>query len=169
VLSAQLMHNVFPLIEVEELTVALLRIFALVMVFLGLSSSPASAGQYADAMGRCLMEHASQKDKTDLMRWMFANAALHPDVASLASIAPEARQEIDRTAAQLIQRLVFDNCRSESGAALRSEGPTAMQQAFQKLAQLIGDMLVTDSAVGQGSANVLRYMDLSRLPLLLMP
>ncbi|MEC5385104.1 hypothetical protein VVD49_05175 [Uliginosibacterium sp. H3] len=132
-------------------------------------TQPASAGPYADAMGRCLLDHASQKDRTDLMRWMFANAALHPDVAGLATVTPELRQEIDRTAGQLIQRLVFDSCRSQAGAALRSEGPTAMQQAFQQLAQLIGDSLVANPAVTQGSANVLRYMDVTRLPMLLMP
>ena len=144
------------------------RLFAAIFVLAALTTQPAMAGPYADAMGKCLLDHASQKDRTDLMRWMFANAALHPDVASVVSIAPEVRQDIDRTAALLIQRLVFDSCRSESAAALRAEGPTAMQQAFQMLAQLIGDNLVANPAVGQGSANVLRYMDLSRLPLLLM-
>ncbi|MDB5801172.1 MAG: hypothetical protein JWL63_2111 [Rhodocyclales bacterium] len=148
---------------------ALFRSFMPVIVFLALLPQAANAGSYADAMGRCLMENASQKDRTDLMRWMFANAALHPDVASVASVAPEVRQEIDRTAALLIQRLVFDSCRSASSAALRSEGPGAMQQAFQMLAQLIGDSLVANPSVGQGSANILRYMDVSRLPLLLMP
>ncbi len=145
------------------------RFFAAILVLAALTSQPASAGPYADAMGKCLLDHASQKDRSDLMRWMFANAALHPDVASIASIAPEVRQEIDRTAAALIQRLVFDSCRSEAAAALRAEGSPAMQQAFQMLAQLIGDTLVASPAVGQGSANILRYMDLSRLPLLLMP
>ena len=139
------------------------------LVLSALVTQPVNAAAYADAMGRCLMDRASQKDKTDLMRWMFANAALHPDVASVATVAPELRQEIDRTAGLLIQRLVFDSCRSESGAALRNEGPAAMQQAFQMLAQLIGDTLVANPAVGQGSANVLRYMDVSRFPLLLMP
>jgi len=140
-----------------------------VAAVLGLLSQPAMAGPAADALGKCLLDHASQKDRSDLMRWMFANAALHPDVASIAAISPEARQDIDRSAALLIQRLVFDSCRSASSTALRSEGPTAMQQAFQQLAQLIGDNLVANQAVAQGSANVLRYMDVTKLPMLMMP
>jgi hypothetical protein len=150
-------------------TTFMLRSLAALIALCALLSQPAHAGPAADAMGKCLLDHASEKDRTDLMRWMFANAALHPDVASMASVSPDVRQEVDRTAAQLIQRLVFDSCRSESGTALRSEGPTAMQQAFQRLAQLIGDNLVANPAVGQGSANILRYMDVSKLPLLLMP
>jgi hypothetical protein len=147
----------------------LVSLFAPCLVLLALASPAAHAGAYADAMGHCLLDHASPKDRTDLMRWMFANAALHPDVASLTTIAPDVRQEIDRTAGVVIQHLVFDSCRAESGAALRNEGPAAMQQAFQMLAQLIGDNLVANPAVGQGSANVLRYMDMSKFPLLLMP
>jgi hypothetical protein len=145
------------------------RILSALAVSAALVAVPAQAGNYADAMGRCLLDRASQKDKSDLMRWMFANAALHPDVAGLTSIAPDVRQQIDRTAGTLIQRLVFENCRAESSAALRNEGPAAMQQAFQMLAQLIGDSLVANPAVGQGSANVLRYMDVTRFPQLLMP
>ena len=144
------------------------RFFTAIFVLAALTTQPANASPYADAMGKCLMDHASQKDRSDLMRWMFANAALHPDVASVATIAPDVRQQIDRTAALLIQRLVFDSCRNESAAALRAEGPAAMQQAFQMLAQLIGDALVANPAVGQGSANILRYMDMSRFPELLM-
>ena len=145
------------------------RFFAALLVSAALASPSAFAGQYADAMGRCLMDHASQKDRTDLARWMFVNAAQHPDVASLATIAPDVKQEVDRTAGALIQRLVFDSCRNESGTALRSEGPAAMQQAFQMLAQLTADTLVANPSVGQGFANVLRYMDVSRFPMLLMP
>jgi hypothetical protein len=145
------------------------RYLVALAALLALLAQPAHAGPAADAMGKCLLDHASQKDRTDLMRWMFANAALHPDVASIAAVSPEVRQDIDRTAAQLVQRLVFDSCRSESGNALRTEGPAAMQLAFQRLAQLIGDNLVANPAVAQGSANILRYMDVSRLPMLLMP
>jgi hypothetical protein len=146
----------------------MLRYLATLITFCALLNQPVHAGPAADAMGKCLLENASEKDRSDLMRWMFANAALHPDVAGIASVSPEARQGIDRSAAQIIQRLVFDNCRSASSTALRSEGPTAMQQAFQQLAQLIGDNLVANPAVAQGSSNILRYIDASRLPLLLM-
>ncbi|HSD37457.1 MAG TPA: hypothetical protein VLC92_08095 [Rhodocyclaceae bacterium] len=146
----------------------MLRSLATLVALCAMLSQPAHAGPAADAMGKCLLEHASEKDRSDLMRWMFANAALHPDVAGIASVSPEGRQTIDRAAAQIVQRLVFDSCRGESSTALRSEGPTAMQQAFQQLAQLIGDNLVANPAVSQGSANILRYIDVSRLPLLLM-
>jgi hypothetical protein len=37
------------------------------------------------------------------------------------------------------------------------------------LAQLTGDTLVASPAVSQGFANVLRYVDMSRFPTLLMP
>lgn len=133
------------------------------------TANAAHAGPGADAMGKCLMDHASQADRSDLMRWMFINASLHPDVASLVAIAPQTREAVERKAAQLLQRLVFDNCRNESVAAMRSEGPAAMQRAFQMLGQLAGDSLTADPAVNQGFANALRYIDASRLLGLLMP
>lgn len=133
-----------------------------------LTAQPASAAATADAMGKCLMDHASPQDRSDLMRWMFVNAALHPDVATVVSIAPQTREAVERKAAQTLQRLVTETCRNEAVTALRTEGPAAMQRAFQMLGQLEGDALVADPAVNQGFANALRYIDPSRLLGLMM-
>lgn len=134
-----------------------------------LAVQPAHAAASADAMGKCLMDRASQQDRSDLMRWMFINAALHPDVADVISIAPQTREAVERKAAQTLQRLVFESCRNEAMTAIRSEGPAAMQRAFQMLGQLAGDTLVADPAVNQGFANALRYIDISRVLGLMMP
>lgn len=44
--------------------------------------TPAHAGPYADALSKCLVESTSQRDRTELVRWFFASASLHPAVCA---------------------------------------------------------------------------------------
>jgi hypothetical protein len=123
----------------------------------------AHAGVYADTMGKCLVSAASDKDKTDLVRWMFSNAALHPEVAQIASITSQQRDSIDKTAGALMERLLTVDCKKESGEALKYEGAIAMQLSFQILGQVASAGLMTHPAVGQGFARVAQFLDQSKL------
>lgn len=128
-----------------------------------LTSPVAQAGAYSDEMGKCLVSATSDKDKTDLVRWIFANAALHPEVASIASITPTQREEINRAAGQLLERLLTVACRKQSKEALRYEGPMAMQLSFQVLGQVAMGTLMSHPAVGKGFGEIGRHVDEARL------
>src|SRR3954465_8904754 len=108
------------------------------LAFLLLLSIPAvlHAGPYSDDMGRCLVSATSAKDKTDLVRWIFANAALHPDVGNISAVTPKEREAINRMAGGLVERLLTDTCRKQTQEALRYEGQIALQLSFQVLGQV---------------------------------
>jgi hypothetical protein len=128
-----------------------------------LGTSSAFAGLYSDDMARCLVSATTTKDKTDLVRWIFSNAALHPEVASISSITPERRAEINRLAGALLERLLTESCRKQTQDALKYEGQLAMQTSFQVLGQVAMLELMSNPAVGAGFSGIGKYIDETKL------
>jgi len=108
-------------------------------------------------------------DKHALVKWMFATAALHPDVRSIASVSTEQREEINRNLAALFERLLTVACRKEAKEALQFEGPSTMESSFQVLGQVAGRELFTDPEVASGLTNTLKYIDKKKLQELAPP
>lgn len=127
------------------------------------AAAPGHAGNYSDELGRCLVGATSTKDKTNLVRWVFANAALHPQVASIASITAKERDALNRMAGALFERLLTDSCRKQSEDALRNEGELALQASFQVLGQVAMRELMTEPAVGKGFTDFTKYIDMKKL------
>ena len=125
--------------------------------------TPTEAGIYSDSMGKCLVSATSDEDKAALVRWMFANVTLHPAVASLSAISVEQRDNINKTAGQMFERLLTDSCKKETAEALQYEGPVAIQLSFQILGQVASSSMLTDPAVGQGFAQLGKYIDQKKI------
>jgi hypothetical protein len=119
----------------------------------------ALAGPYVDAMSRCLVRSTSEADRNFLVKWMFATAAAHPAVKSIASISNAQRDELNKSAAKLLERLITESCKSEMHNALTHEGAGAIEASFQALGQVAARGLFSDPAVARGMADVDSYMD----------
>jgi hypothetical protein len=128
-----------------------------------LFAGTAEAGLYSDDMARCLVASTSPKDKTILVRWIFAISSLHPDVADISRISAAGRVELDRSVAALFERLVTDSCRKQSAAAIRYEGAMAFQQSFGVLGQVAMQELMTNKNVGAGVQGFIKYMDKAKI------
>jgi hypothetical protein len=125
-----------------------------------LLAGAAHAGVYSDDMGKCLVSATSQADKTNLVRWIFATAALHPEVASIASVSQEERGRMDRDIAALFERLVTEDCREEAREAIRYEGMnTAFESSFALLGKVAMQELMTDPNVSAGFDGFTKYLD----------
>ena len=99
------------------------------------------------------------QDKTELVRWIFANAALHPEVASIAQVSAEQRTSMNRSAGALIERLLTVTCRKQTKDALMFDGPAALQQSFQVLGQVAMGSLMSHPAVGAGFNEFGKFVD----------
>lgn len=124
-----------------------------------LGATPARASQYTDDMARCLVESTTPQDKTELVRWIFANAALHPEVASIAQVSAEQRTRMNRSAGALIERLLTVTCRKQTKDALMFDGPVALQMSFQVLGQVAMGSLMSHPSVGAGFTEFGKYVD----------
>lgn len=131
-----------------------------------LASMHAVAGPYGDDMAKCLVKAASPDDRTVFIRWLFASIALHPDVASMATISAKQRDDFNKGAGALFQRLLTESCRSETKQAIRFEGPATIQYAFQVFGQAAAGNLFANPTVAAGMKDLAKYIDQDKIKVL---
>jgi hypothetical protein len=134
---------------------------SLAFVFGGVSS--ASAGVYADDLGKCLVASTTQDDRTSLVRWMFMAAAHHPAVKPIAAITPAQQDESDKAMGALVMRLLTDSCKTEAQKAIQYEGPITLQLAFEVLGRVAGQELFSSPEVTGNFQGLAKYIDSDKL------
>jgi hypothetical protein len=127
------------------------------------SASVTHAGVFTDELSRCLVRETSAKDKADLVRWIFAVASLHQDVASIASVSKVDRTAADRAVGALFQRLLTDSCRKQTIEANKYESDIAIKQSFKVLGEVAMQELMSAPAVNAGVSNFMKYVDEAKL------
>ena len=126
------------------------------------AAGAAEASPATDAYADCLVKATSPADKTELMVWVFSALSAHPAVKPYASVTDAQRAETSKTAARLLERLVTQDCRKETVAAIRADGPSSIQAAFKVLGQVAVAGLVQDPAVAKAMALVTTELDMAK-------
>jgi hypothetical protein len=134
---------------------------AVVALGVGLAGA-ANASPATDAFSQCLVKATSPADRTSLMIWVFTALSAHPAVKPYASVTDAQRADTSRMAARLLERLVTQDCRKETVAAIRADGPGSIKQAFTVLGQVAVGGLVQDPAVTSAMGQVTADLDMSK-------
>lgn len=116
-------------------------------------AGPAVAAPFTDALSRCLVEHSTPQDNSELVVWIFSAIGLHPDVDQYVTLTPAERTAINGKAAKLMVRLMTVDCRKETVAALKYEGTGAIGAGFAVLGSAATTGLMSDPAVAAGMAS----------------
>lgn len=138
------------------------RIIAVVVAALALLA-PAGA-QVQDALGTCLADATTGRDRKDLVRWMFLAIAEHPDIKAL--VTPEAQvaaTDSAKTIGALVTRLLADSCGEEARQAVNVGGAPALESAFERLGQVAMRELMTDKSVSEAIGRFEQFVDQERL------
>ena len=140
------------------------QILTLILIALGLAApvSPALAGPGADALGACLADNTTGKDRKDLARWVFAAMAAHPEIRSLSNINTKTMDEINRMMGIMVTKLIADNCAAQARLATK-EGGTAFQTAFGVIGRLAMQELMANPQVNASISGFEQYLDKDRL------
>lgn len=123
----------------------------------------AIAGPKVDQLSDCLVKATTAADKTTVLQWTFTALAVHPDLKGFSSVTPEQKNQLDQKLAQVLQRVIVEQCSTQTKAVIQSEGIQAVGEAFQQLGQSAGEDIVKDPAVRQQLQGTLRYIDLNKL------
>ncbi len=123
----------------------------------------ANAGPSALALGKCLTDNTSGKERKALARWIFIAMATHPEIKQLSAATPDDLEQASRATGALFTRLLAESCPTEMRAALQTEGAQAMQSAFSTLGQVAMQELMTDASVNAAVAGFERFVDAKRL------
>lgn len=128
-----------------------------------LATQSATAGPYADEMAKCLVTSTSEADKNFLVKWMFAAAALHPAVKSISSVTDAQRNELNVKTAKLFERLLTESCKKQVQTAIKYEGQSTIESAFQVLGQVAARGLFSDPAVNGFIAQLGNHIDKQKM------
>jgi len=109
-------------------------------------ASPTHAGPATDTLGTCLIAAAGRADPSVLSQWMFTAMGTNPALAGLSSVSDDRREAINAKAAALFQTAILTDCRPQALAALRADGPSAVEKSFQLLGAVAARQLVNDPA-----------------------
>lgn len=124
-----------------------------------LFSGPATAGPAADALGVCLGDNTTGKDRKDLAQWIFVAMAAHPEIKPLSAVTEAGRDALDRKLAALATRLLTENCRAEAKAAVTESGNVAIESAFGVLGRLAMAEVMSNPAVSEAIVRYAKYLD----------
>ncbi|KXZ68243.1 hypothetical protein [Acinetobacter venetianus] len=123
----------------------------------------AMAGPTVDQLSDCLVKATTAADKTTVLQWTFTALAAHPDLKGFSSVTTEQKNQLDQKLAQVLQRVIVEQCSAQTKAVIQAEGIQAVGEAFQQLGQSAGQDIVKDPAVRQQLQGTLRYIDLNKL------
>ena len=126
-------------------------------------SGQSVAGLYTDEVSKCLVSSTSEADKNGLVKWMFAAAALHPAVKSIAKVTDAQRKELNQSTARMFERLLTVSCKTQMQQALKYEGAGVFEQSFQVLGQVAGRGLFADPAVSASMSEFNGMIDKAKL------
>ena len=121
------------------------------------------ASPTVDRLSDCLMKSTTVTDKTAVLQWTFVALSNHPDLKQFSHVTDEQKTALDKNVAQVLQRILVDQCSTQTKAVIQTEGIQAVGEAFQQLGQSAGEDIVKDPAVRQQLQGTLRYIDLNKL------
>lgn len=123
----------------------------------------AHAASNADEISKCLSDSTTGKDRKVLARWIFSGMAQHPEISGMSNITQSDREELDKTAGQLYNRLLTQDCRSQVRVAIKSNDQAAITSAFGHLGRLAMQELTSNPNVTKAFAGVAKYVDQTKL------
>ena len=123
----------------------------------------AQAGPAADALSKCVVGATSAQDRLVLTRWAFVVVSANPQFRSMSAVTEPMRDDANHRMADLLTRLVTVNCRAQAVAAVRTEGPQAVEGPVRALGETAARDLFTDPATLAGMAGFVKYLDTEKL------
>ncbi|MEG0481649.1 MAG: hypothetical protein RR575_02280 [Acinetobacter sp.] len=123
----------------------------------------ATAGQTVDQLSDCLVKATTATDKTTVLQWTFSALSTHPDLKAFSNVTDAQRDQLDQKFAQVLQRVIVEQCATQAKAVIQAEGLQAVGDSFQELGRSTGEDIIQNPEVKKQLQGVLRYVDLNKL------
>ena len=114
-------------------------------------------------LSQCLIESTTAQDKTTVLQWTFAALAQHPDLKAMSQVTAEQKNQLDQNLAQVLQRIVVEQCASQAKAVMQAEGVKGVTESLQALGQETGQEILQQPEIKNQLNGVLKYIDLNKL------
>ena len=123
----------------------------------------AMAGPTVDQLSNCLVKATTATDKTTVLQWTFVALSTHPDLKNFSNVTDVQKNQLDQKFAQVLQRVIVEQCSAQTKAVIQAEGLQAVGDSFQELGRMTGEDILKNPEVKQQLKGVVRYLDLNKL------
>jgi hypothetical protein len=131
-----------------------------VLVFLSVAIASPSFGQEpANPLANCMAQKTTGADREHFAKWIFAVIAKHPVAAPFSNIEEAERDRIDIKTADLITRLLTDECVDATRTTFRESGEVGVIDAFRVMGEIAIQELFRNDEVLRSSENYVKYLD----------
>lgn len=127
------------------------------------ASQMAAAGPTVDQLSDCLVKSTTAADKTAVLQWTFVALSAHPELKKFSNVNEEQRTQLDKNLAQVLQRILTEQCSTQAKAVIQAEGMQAVGDSFQELGSITGEEILKTPEVKAQLKGVVRYIDLNKL------
>lgn len=131
----------------------------LVLILSAASVMPASAQVPHNALAICIAQQTTGADREHFALWFFAIVSKHPVAAPLANVRQTDHERIDMQTADLIERLLTEDCLEAARITLRRSGEEGLGNAFRELGEIAVKELFRNEEVVKSSMNYMKYLD----------
>ncbi len=126
-------------------------------------SQMAAAGPTVDQLSDCLVKSTTAADKSAVLQWTFVALSAHPELKKFSNVTEEQRTQLDKNLAQVLQRILVEQCSAQTKAVIQAEGMQAVGDSFQELGSITGEEILKTPEVKDQLKGVVRYIDLNKL------
>lgn len=123
----------------------------------------AIAGPTVDQLSNCLVKSTTATDKKIVLQWTFVALSTHPDLKAYSNVTDVQKDQLDKNLAMVLQRILVEQCSSQTKAVIAAEGVQAVGDSFQELGRTTGEEILENPEVKSQLKGVLRYVDLNKL------
>lgn len=139
-------------------------IYSTVMAFTLLAGvQSANAGPTVDQLSQCLVKSTTAADKTAVLQWTFVALSAHPELKKFSNVNDEQRTQLDKNLAQTLQRILTEQCSTQTQAVIKAEGFQAVGESFQELGSITGEEILKTPEIKDQLKGVVRYIDLNKI------
>ncbi len=129
----------------------------------GIPSIPVAAGEASNALGTCMVDSLTGKERKQLAQWIFFAMSYHPEIMTFAKVTEEAKENSDKTVGYLVTRLLTEDCPEQAKLALKMESSVAIQNSFGLVGQVAMQELMTNQDVNMAITSFERYVDKNKI------
>jgi hypothetical protein len=137
-------------------------IFFTIIFSLFVSGTANAAGGAAEALGACMSDSLTGKERKQIAQWLFIAMSSHPDIKGFSNVSDKARSDSDEFMGKIVTRLLIENCPEQSKLAVK-EGSAALKSAFEVVGKVAMQELMSNKETLTSMGAFEKYMDKEKI------
>jgi hypothetical protein len=133
--------------------------FLLAAVILANAFPVGSAFAADSALGSCMVDSMTGKERKEMAQWIFFAIAAHPEIKEYSKLSEAVKNKSDVHMANLVTRLLTEDCLTQAKAAHKQEGQSAIVGAFELVGKVAMQELMMNKDVTSSIGAYAKYID----------